>query len=272
MKEQEKSLIALKTEKYKDSIFSLVKLLSSRLDSKIVMLHVFSEDKKGDSKLEDAVEGLYDKFEKQNISLSQRIVKFGEFEKVVAQTAENVGAGVIIMPRNVEGGQLNPAITHLLKYSEFPVWSVNDDPSQEIKEIICPVDFSNTSQVALERAVTLAKQLDTGLIVTTISERKETTPGFVQSTEEDFTKEVYEANVKKLDQFLEDVNTDGLNLTKKVAIGNVLNEVNKIISDADKPLLVMGTHGRSGIKKKLIGSVAEEIINNVSCSFLVLKK
>jgi universal stress protein A len=53
---------------------------------------------------------------------------------------------------------------------------------------------------------------------------------------------------------------DGMSATTKVVIGNPVDEITRAIADLGIDLVVMGTHGRTGLKHMLAGSVAERIV------------
>jgi len=54
-------------------------------------------------------------------------------------------------------------------------------------------------------------------------------------------------------------------------IGNAAREIVQLASDLSADLIVIGTHGRTGIMKLLLGSVAQNVVTNASCPVLVVK-
>ena len=76
----------------------------------------------------------------------------------------------------------------------------------------------------------------------------------------------------ELNEFLKDFTYTGLNVTKEIKQGKPSTEILKAIKRHEIDLLIMGTTGKSGINKILLGSVTEKVIKESTCSFITLKK
>lgn len=76
---------------------------------------------------------------------------------------------------------------------------------------------------------------------------------------------------KEFHSFLEAFNLLDLNFEKQIERGEPSGEILKYIKKSKSDLLIMGTTGRSGISKILMGSVTEKVIREVPCSFVTLK-
>jgi tetratricopeptide (TPR) repeat protein len=70
---------------------------------------------------------------------------------------------------------------------------------------------------------------------------------------------------------LKKFNLIDLNFEKQIAGGEPSEEILKLIEINKSDLLIMGTTGRSGISKILMGSVTEKVIREVPCSFITVK-
>jgi nucleotide-binding universal stress UspA family protein len=66
------------------------------------------------------------------------------------------------------------------------------------------------------------------------------------------------------------VNT-GARVFGHLRIGNAAREIVQLASDLSADLIVVGTHGRTGIMKLLLGSVAQNVVTNAACPVLVVK-
>lgn len=145
---------------------------------------------------------------------------------------------------------------------------------QFTQHILVPTDFSPAAEPALEAARVLAVQ-NTARV--TIAHVFETRPPFTaaptQGSEEesDYERELREGVVAKLrevGQRLADVPDT------KVAVVNGQNPALGICEFArteNVDLIVMGTHGRSGLVRFLIGSVTEKVVRHAPCRVLVLR-
>jgi len=63
----------------------------------------------------------------------------------------------------------------------------------------------------------------------------------------------------------------GLEIEKFLPIGSPVDEVTDVVEKFNADLLIVGTHARSGLSKFFLGSVEEQIVNQVSCEVLVVK-
>ena len=76
---------------------------------------------------------------------------------------------------------------------------------------------------------------------------------------------------EKFNQFVEDFNLVGLNCRQEIRNGDASSEILKAVSEHHIDLLLMGTAGKTGLSRLVIGSVTEKVIREVPCSFVVLK-
>jgi universal stress protein E len=94
------------------------------------------------------------------------------------------------------------------------------------------------------------------------------------SSKEDLQKENaerFENHKKEFEQFLAQFKFGDLNWSKLEKSGNAAREILNAITDNSIDLLIMGTAGRTGLNRMVVGSVTEKVIREVPCSFLTLK-
>lgn len=148
--------------------------------------------------------------------------------------------------------------------------------SVKVKRILCPVDFSETSDLALLYAISLARAYDAELeVVHVVAPPVTSLPGehylgnFVQVD----MKALATACHERVDSLLADAPClEKLQVTPTVVCGNPYVEIIRIATEKAADLLVMGTHGRSGLEHLLIGSVAERVVRKAPCPVLTVKK
>ena len=143
------------------------------------------------------------------------------------------------------------------------------------KKIVCPVDFSESSELALAQAASMAEQSDAELQLITVIQP--ITPSMFSDgmllTQTDFlpnqSAELAQEMLAKLrDQFCAKV----LERTSlHVAVGVPFVEIVRHARESEADLIVMGSHGRTGIEHLMIGSVAERVVRKASCSVLVVR-
>ena len=132
----------------------------------------------------------------------------------------------------------------------------------EIRKIVTPIDFSETSMLAIEHAAHMAKLFNSEIILAHVQEKN--WQGF-NIIEPEATFEVppnfLERMQAKLEELAQKVSTDyGVKTSAIVTNGNVYNEIISIVDEADADLIVMGTHGTSGFEEFFVGSNTYRIV------------
>lgn len=147
------------------------------------------------------------------------------------------------------------------------------------KHIVCPYDFSDFSGKALEYAIKLTKCNGEKLTIVHIMVNPFLFEGgnpLLQSNvlAQDLLEKIRVEEQSKLDALKlrikaehPDVNID-LVIEEENDIGDALLAVQERIG-AD--LIVMGSHGRKGIRRVFLGSVAESVLRNAKCPILIVK-
>ena len=131
-----------------------------------------------------------------------------------------------------------------------------------IKRILAPTDFSELSANGVRYAFQLAKELGSELVIMNI----------VPLDESNFaSKREIDQHKRELDEFLvnRDVKPD-LNLRKLVEPGLPSGAIISFAERENCDLIVMSSHGRSGLSRVLVGSVTEQILRKSPCPVLVV--
>ena len=131
----------------------------------------------------------------------------------------------------------------------------------KVSHILCPVDFSDLSAHALRYAAMLARRLDARLTVVyahSFSAPPYFTKGNLQELEEQFRAARHDAEVE-LQNFTRR-QTDYMNVDVRFVETNPVDGIHKTAEQIGADLIVMGTHGRSGLNRLMLGSVAEGIL------------
>jgi len=142
--------------------------------------------------------------------------------------------------------------------------------------ILHPTDFSESARSALRHAVHLARHHDATLHIVHVSTDFGEDPirkAFEARVDAaGFNKAVRAEAKAQLRALLEPLDTDGLTIETMYERGVAPAPVILGYANAhDVDLIVMGTHGRRGVKRFMLGSVAEEIVRHASCSVLTVR-
>jgi universal stress protein A len=136
-----------------------------------------------------------------------------------------------------------------------------------VSTILHPTDFSTCSQNAFELACALARDYGARLVVMHV-----VTPPTITYTEGALPPDfgVFLEEAKKQLEHLQA--PDGnLRFERRIAQGHASDAILKTIQETAADLVVLGTHGRTGLKRLLMGSVAEEVLRKASCPVLTVK-
>jgi universal stress protein A len=145
-----------------------------------------------------------------------------------------------------------------------------------VTRVLVPIDFSPSSRAALEYGTFLAGKLGAELTVLHVWEP----PGYVgpdalallpiahgergwEQTRLEVTREV--------DHFVSRSLAKPKQLGVRVEQGEPSDMILKIARDGGADLIVMGTHGRTGLSRLLIGSVAEAVLRRSTCPVLTIR-
>jgi nucleotide-binding universal stress UspA family protein len=140
----------------------------------------------------------------------------------------------------------------------------------DIKRILIPTDFSETANLALDHAVNLARLVDAQItlihVVSTFAFR-------VNLPELDFDEaqnnKLSGAVGSKLSVIADEISQKhGIKVNTLVTSGRVRDEVVRIADEIDADIIIIGTHGVSGLKEFFMGSNAFRIVSEAACPVL----
>lgn len=139
--------------------------------------------------------------------------------------------------------------------------------SLQFKKILVPIDFSKTSQKALNQAVALAQQSKAALVLVHV-----VTFSVAASVEQFSVIDWYQSLIKDAKKNLEKLKKNlSLSVETVVETGVPFDVICKIAKKKKADLIVITTHGYSGIKHAILGSTAERVIRHASCPVLVVR-
>jgi universal stress protein E len=209
------------------------------------------------------------------VSAETPILKYGVAHDAIVMTASSINANMILVGSGENKAEdkfkLGTTTERIIQNSEKPVLVIKENDTFNIKTILCPVDFSDPSKRALNNAVIVARRFGAKLIVLSVSEEPNTS---WFSSKADLAKESaerFEKHNSAFNKFLEQFNFVDLDWSKLSRSGNAAQEILNTITTHAVDLLIMGTAGRSGLNRLVVGSVTEKVIREVPCSFLTLK-
>jgi nucleotide-binding universal stress UspA family protein len=139
-----------------------------------------------------------------------------------------------------------------------------------IKTILHPTDFSECSQDAFRLACSLARDHGARLVVLHVTSMPDLAYKGYGAPGSSLLAEEYLTRVR---QDLEKLHAPDpqLPFERRLEEGEPVSEILQIAAETHAGLIVMGTHGQTGLRHLLMGSVAEQVVRKAPCPVLTLK-
>jgi nucleotide-binding universal stress UspA family protein len=131
-----------------------------------------------------------------------------------------------------------------------------------VKQILYPTDFSPYSNQAYFHAVALAEHHGASLTIISVFAPEQATKAGDVAADRDYWR-------SQLEQ-IRPVNPQ-ISVQHVFLEGDPATEIIRFAADGGIDLIVMGTHGRTGLERLLMGSVAEKVLREGPCSVMVVK-
>ena len=145
----------------------------------------------------------------------------------------------------------------------------------EIHSILFPTDFSECGNYALSYASSLARTFNASIICVNVIEPIVPTVGYSGMTEPlpiaDITEQLEDSAERELPKLAECEECAGLNVEELVVHGEAAAEIVRVAREREVDLIVISSHGRTGLGRILFGSTAEAVVRHASCPVLVVK-
>jgi nucleotide-binding universal stress UspA family protein len=282
MKLLEKILVATDFKRASEDALRMSLFLAKEFNSEIILLHVIPEIKdyqivrgKIRKKIADQLKHMEMDLKKKGIASVQTMTRFGiPFERIIEHSNElDVNLIVIGSGEKEKTYQLGITAERVMIYANKPVLVVKRGSRPLIRKILCPVDFSESSRRALKNAIQLSRTYVAHLTVLTVFEPLLSSFfGIGRTPGESKEKVMVKRQQSQFDKFLRGYRFENLNVTKTIRRGKPHQEILHAIRKTKSDLLVMGSTGKIGLSKMLMGSTTEKVIREMPCSVMTLKQ
>ncbi|MBF0608033.1 MAG: universal stress protein [Magnetococcales bacterium] len=214
-----------------------------------------------DTRIDDYFDKIREDAAEENVELDIIIRRTDDPYKGIIDEAVDRQSDVIIMGRRGMTGlkrMLMGSVTaKVIAYAPCKVLVVPREASIKGEHIMLATDGSRYSDAAQEEAISMAKRCPQVKTFTALS---------VASSDNklDDTRRI-------LDGVTSTANRVGVNVETVTAVGSPYESIVETARTRNTNIIVMGTHGRTGIDRLLMGSVAERVVALSPCSVLVVK-
>jgi len=146
----------------------------------------------------------------------------------------------------------------VIGYAHCSVLIVPKTAKIEGKKILLAVDGSRYSDTAATTVMSLAKHLHASVLIVSVVYSEHQEKRYSEATEE----------ITRVDNFL---TQEGISTEGRVLSGRPAEAIVEVANAKGVDLIVMGSHGRTGLDRVLLGSVSDRVIGYAECAVLVVK-
>jgi len=143
----------------------------------------------------------------------------------------------------------------------------------QIKTVLFPTDFSNGARAAMDHAISLAKDYQAKLILLYVIQDISIAEWYIPSSLSvaDLAEDMQKSAWNEMDKWITEVSAKVKDVEKMVVRGVPFVEILQTAKNRNADLIVIGTHGRTGIDHMLFGSTAEKVVRKSSCPVLTVR-
>ena len=177
--------------------------------------------------------------------------------------------------RGVERLLTGSVSEEVVRRAPCPVFTVvgRDDPGPgpEIKRILVPVDFSEHARLGAEYARALATGYGATIDLVHVVEDAVFPTVYGIDPLTPVLPDVHDRAREALESLADDIVDDATSVELHVTAGHASRDIVDFAEEHESSLIVMTTHGRTGLKRFLIGSVAEKVVRQARCPVFTVK-
>jgi nucleotide-binding universal stress UspA family protein len=282
MKQLEKILLPIDVNVDSNEQLNTAIEIARSYKSEIIIMYVLSEDAIHNNIQEilmhaitDSLNKVKETIRKEGLRVKEPLIEIGKPVDNILKMAVKEEVNLIVAGSGIsskeEQFKLGNTVEKLIRHSDTPVLVVKPDTQTKITNILCPVDFSDNSRLALKNAILLSERFNASLRILSVLEP---ILNISQRISVDLEKEntyrlkQYE---DEMSQFIKEFDLNHIHHTIDIQTGFIDEKILQTIKEHKYDLLVIGTTGRSGLRRILVGSVAEKVVRQVPCSFITIK-
>lgn len=207
----------------------------------------------------------------------------GDIAAEILALAVKENADLIVMSTHGRSGfgrlALGSVAERVLQHATIPLLLVREGAALQttnpIEHLLIPLDGSRFAERSIQIAVELSKQTDATLTMLRVvqeidSQNKRILFKDEQTAEETVTQWKLLAT-RYLDELAKGIKSEGVKVSSMVLSGEPENLIGTTAETLPADLIVMSTHGRSGVSRWVYGSVANKVLRTVSCPVLLVR-
>ena len=258
--------------------------LSEQFSAQLHILHVVDDDQPAAlveqeaRQAADLLDSIVASFPEGGQVQPTPIVRKGDPFAEIATTAADLDADLLVMgphrKQMLRDVFVGTTVERVMRTGQRPVLMVNGEPSGPYKRVLVAIDLSDASAKALRTARGLG--LLSGASVTLLHAFEPLAKGMMiyanierERIEEHVASEAAEAR-QAISAFLDGLKMSDVPYTVRLEEGSPYDTIRKTVERSKPDLLVIGTRGLTGLKRILLGSVADALLRGVECDIMAV--
>ncbi|WP_243369227.1 universal stress protein [Microvirga solisilvae] len=209
---------------------------------------------------------------------SRALVVAGDPFDGILRAAASMGADLIVMgaPRKqlLRDILVGTTVERVIRTGSVPVLMVNGEVERSYQTALVPVDLSEPSMKAIRSGMSLGLPVGARLSIVhafvPLAKGQMFYSGLSQETIDGYVAEERIRATKELIAFLKENGLADHGQPVRVEEGTPFEVISNAVEQSSPDVLIMGTHGRSGIAKALLGSVTEEVLRSLDVDILAV--
>jgi nucleotide-binding universal stress UspA family protein len=207
----------------------------------------------------------------QEGALIRPILEEGEPDRVITDLADAENFDLIVMGRRgkhgIEKALVGSVTARVIGFSQRDVLVVPEDATVCLDRILLATDGSKYSNEATDKAIDIARSYGSMLKIVSIID---VPPDFFAEA-----PDIHDNMIKKAKGFVEDAKDRALSAGVRaegfIREGTAYKKIIDLAKEQDAHIIIMGSHGRTGLRRLLMGSVAERVTGLAPCPLLIIK-
>lgn len=259
-------------------------LLAQASGARLTLLHIVDDDqpeqlvtmerREAERILTEQIEAMA---ELRGVQCNPIVIAGSAFDGIL-RAAEQTNAGLIVLGAHRRQLLLDifigTTIERVVRLGSIPVLMVNNDAQRRYEKVVAAVDMSDMSVHSLKSAVATGLIADAGATLLHAfmppAKGKLSLGGASQASIDDYVASERAHVTDELAAFLVNNDLAKRRWTLRVDEGFPMEVLSRSVEELRPDLLVMGTHGRSGLVKALIGSVTETALRSLNVDILAV--
>jgi nucleotide-binding universal stress UspA family protein len=215
--------------------------------------------------------------ERKGLTIAESAIGVGPAADTIVRRAREIDADLIVVGagdhRPEHYYHVGPTAAAVMQHATQAVLAVRPgEPALRFGRILCPVDHSLVSKRGLENAIQLAHAFRSELcILSVVPPVPWAVPASEMGPVEGSTVQHEFAWRAEFERFLKDVDFHNLRWTEEVRKGRAAQEIIAAAEEHKSDVIVMGSTGRTGLARVLMGSVTRRVLQQLPCSLLTVK-